>query len=98
MQKQPIECILSIVAVLRQYDGETLTLTNVQRSDMGIYLCIASNGVPPSVSKRFNVVVHCEYIIISANFLPTLDYCTSTYTVAQAIFHFSRLIRTTYNL
>jgi hypothetical protein len=28
---------------------------------MGAYLCIASNGVPPSVSKRIMVNVHCEF-------------------------------------
>ncbi|KAJ8986203.1 hypothetical protein NQ317_009909 [Molorchus minor] len=31
---------------LRSFDGEVLTLMNVQRTDMGAYLCIASNGVP----------------------------------------------------
>lgn len=48
--------------VLRFYDGDTLVLSNIQRPDMGAYLCIASNGVPPSVSKRFIVRVHCKYI------------------------------------
>lgn len=28
---------------------------------MGAYLCIASNGVPPSVSKRIKVSVDCKY-------------------------------------
>jgi hypothetical protein len=28
---------------------------------MGSYLCIASNGVLPSVSKRINLIVMCEY-------------------------------------
>ncbi|KAH1021750.1 hypothetical protein HUJ04_011235 [Dendroctonus ponderosae] len=26
---------------------------------MGPYLCIASNGVPPSVSKRIMLIIHC---------------------------------------
>ncbi|XP_055711592.1 lachesin isoform X1 [Phlebotomus papatasi] len=43
--------------VIKHVDGERLTLHNVQRTDMGAYLCIASNGVPPSVSKRFDVKV-----------------------------------------
>ncbi|KAF9405164.1 hypothetical protein HW555_013978, partial [Spodoptera exigua] len=30
-------------------DGETLTITKVSRLHMGAYLCIASNGVPPSI-------------------------------------------------
>lgn len=47
--------------VVKHVDGERLTLTQVQRSDMGGYLCIASNGVPPSVSKRYDVQVNCKY-------------------------------------
>lgn len=46
-------------------EGETLTLSKVTRSEMGAYLCIASNGVPPSVSKRMMLHVHCEYPLIS---------------------------------
>nr|CAD7455883.1 unnamed protein product [Timema tahoe] len=48
----------SLSNAVRQYDGETLLLNSIQRSDMGAYLCIASNGIPPSVSKRFIVQVH----------------------------------------
>ncbi|CAG2053555.1 unnamed protein product [Timema podura] len=47
-----------VLGTVRQYDGETLLLNSIQRSDMGAYLCIASNGIPPSVSKRFIVQVH----------------------------------------
>ena len=43
------------------YQGEVLRLTKVSRSEMGAYLCIGSNGVPPSVSKRITVSVHCKY-------------------------------------
>ncbi|XP_070495054.1 neurotrimin [Chironomus tepperi] len=39
-------------------EGERLSLSGVQRSDMGGYLCIASNGIPPSVSKRYDVQVN----------------------------------------
>ncbi|KAG5893340.1 hypothetical protein JTB14_037498 [Gonioctena quinquepunctata] len=53
--------------VLRSFDGETLTLMNVQRTDMGAYLCIASNGVPPAVSKRYYVVVHFHPLIRVSN-------------------------------
>ncbi|KAG6441364.1 hypothetical protein O3G_MSEX001760 [Manduca sexta] len=38
-------------------DGETLTITKVSRLHMGAYLCIASNGVPPSISKRIMLMV-----------------------------------------
>ncbi|XP_015012792.2 lachesin [Drosophila erecta] len=48
---------------VKTVEGERLVLTNLHRSDMGGYNCIASNGIPPSVSKRFNVYV---------NFSPTI--------------------------
>ncbi|XP_049301886.1 lachesin-like isoform X2 [Bactrocera dorsalis] len=40
------------------YNGSYLTITKVQRLNMGAYLCIASNGIPPTVSKRVMLVVH----------------------------------------
>ncbi|XP_069963068.1 uncharacterized protein [Bactrocera oleae] len=40
------------------YNGSFLTITKVQRLNMGAYLCIASNGIPPTVSKRIMLVVH----------------------------------------
>ncbi|XP_011302040.1 protein amalgam [Fopius arisanus] len=39
-------------------EGPDLELIRVTRQQMGPYLCIASNGVPPSVSKRILLVVH----------------------------------------
>ncbi|VVC25593.1 Hypothetical protein CINCED_3A005931 [Cinara cedri] len=39
--------------------GDTFNLTRVNRADMGAYLCIASNGVPPSVSKR--IILDVEF-------------------------------------
>lgn len=53
-------CVCLYVAVLEKYEGETLELSGVLRQEMGTYLCIASNGVPPSVSKRYSVHVQCE--------------------------------------
>jgi hypothetical protein len=47
---------------VKSYEGETLFLNAIQRTDMGAYLCIASNGIPPPVSKRFVVQVQCEYV------------------------------------
>lgn len=44
-----------------EWEGETLELTRISRLDMGAYLCIATNGVPPSVSKRIKVSVDSEY-------------------------------------
>ncbi|XP_039287766.1 lachesin isoform X3 [Nilaparvata lugens] len=38
--------------IVNVVDGELLQISRVSRLHMGIYLCIASNGVPPSISKR----------------------------------------------
>ena len=43
-------------------DGETLRINQVSKRHMGVYYCIASNGVPPSVSKRVAVTVLCKFI------------------------------------
>uniref|UniRef100_A0A0P4W610 Ig-like domain-containing protein n=2 Tax=Scylla olivacea TaxID=85551 RepID=A0A0P4W610_SCYOL len=50
-------------ALVKEAPGPLLHLSKVSRTDMGAYLCIASNGVPPSVSKRIDVVIR---------FLPTV--------------------------
>ncbi|KAL1508987.1 hypothetical protein ABEB36_003797 [Hypothenemus hampei] len=52
---QPI--ILSNGTEVSSINGETLNLTRVKRDQMGIYLCLASNGIPPSVSKRISLLV-----------------------------------------
>ncbi|XP_049311976.1 neurotrimin isoform X2 [Bactrocera dorsalis] len=44
-------------------EGEMLALTKVTRSEMGAYMCIASNGVPPSVSKRMKLQVHFHPLV-----------------------------------
>nr|XP_027239522.1 neurotrimin-like [Penaeus vannamei] len=41
------------------HNGPSLPLHEVSRTHMGAYLCIASNGVPPSVSKRITLDVEC---------------------------------------
>ncbi|XP_012216916.1 lachesin-like [Linepithema humile] len=48
---------------LKTFVGETLELTGVMRQEMGTYLCIASNNVPPTVSKRYSVNVHFQPLI-----------------------------------
>jgi hypothetical protein len=40
-------------------EGPVFNITRVNRLHMGAYLCIASNGVPPTVSKRIMLIVHC---------------------------------------
>lgn len=43
--------------------GSTLMLRHANRHSSGAYLCIASNGVPPTVSKRIIVVVNCKFSV-----------------------------------
>ncbi|XP_052837828.1 neurotrimin isoform X3 [Drosophila gunungcola] len=47
---------LDVVAVA--FNGSFLTIAKVNRLNMGAYLCIASNGIPPTVSKRVMLIVH----------------------------------------
>lgn len=47
------------IAVI-EWEGEVLNISKISRLDMGAYLCIASNGIPPSVSKRIKVSVDCK--------------------------------------
>lgn len=42
-------------------EGEVLRFDRVSRYDMGFYMCIASNGVSPSVSQRIFLPVSCKY-------------------------------------
>lgn len=53
-----IKCRLSFSVM--EWDGEMLEITRISRLDMGVYLCIATNGVPPTVSKQIRVSVDCE--------------------------------------
>ena len=45
-------------------DGNSLIFAITSRAQVGEYLCIASNGVPPSISKRIVLRVQCKFIII----------------------------------
>lgn len=53
-------------------DGEELIFPKISRTDSGAYLCIASNGVPPSVSKRIILDVECKSFDFSIGFIPLL--------------------------
>ena len=53
--------MLSVASV----EGSVFNITRVNRLHMGAYLCIASNGVPPTVSKRIMLIVHCTYWLSS---------------------------------
>ncbi|XP_050698516.1 lachesin-like isoform X2 [Eriocheir sinensis] len=52
-----------ITKAVESWEGEVLELTRVSRDDMGAYLCIARNSVPPQVSKRVLLHVHFHPII-----------------------------------
>ena len=30
---------------------------------MGDYLCVASNGIPPSTSKKYRIRVQCKFLV-----------------------------------
>ncbi|XP_020717795.1 lachesin isoform X1 [Ceratitis capitata] len=49
--------------MVSSFRGEVLKLTKISRNEMGSYLCIASNGVPPSVSKRISLNIHFHPVI-----------------------------------
>ena len=40
--------------------GTALALPHVSRHDSGVYFCLASNGVPPTVSKKVRLYVDCK--------------------------------------
>ena len=41
-------------------NGNILHLHKIKRSQMGNYLCIATNGRPPAVSRMVKVNVNCK--------------------------------------
>jgi len=49
------------------YQGEYLDLQDISREQMGAYLCIASNKIPPSVSKRITLVVEFQPMMYIPN-------------------------------
>nr|XP_012141764.1 PREDICTED: lachesin isoform X1 [Megachile rotundata] len=74
------------------YEGEQLNLTRITRNEMGAYLCIATNGVPPTVSKRITVDVEFSPLIFVPNQLVgapsgtnvTIDCHTEAYPRAMS--------------
>jgi hypothetical protein len=43
-----------------KFEGNRLMIPDVSESDMGGFLCIASNKVPPAMSKRVFMFVQCK--------------------------------------
>lgn len=56
----PPSPLLSVNAV----DGQSLQISRVSRLHMTAYLCVASNGVPPSISKRVQLRVQCKLLFV----------------------------------
>ncbi|XP_043787266.1 lachesin-like isoform X4 [Apis laboriosa] len=49
------------------YNGSVLQFHRVERRQMGAYLCIASNDVPPAVSKRVTLAVNFAPVVKAPN-------------------------------
>lgn len=49
------------------YNGSLLHFHRVERRQMGAYLCIASNDVPPAVSKRVTLAVNFAPVVKAPN-------------------------------
>lgn len=51
------------IQLLSEYSimSPVLNITRVNRGHMGLYMCIASNGISPSANQTFNLEVHCKY-------------------------------------
>lgn len=45
---------------VESFHGPVLRLYRVNRQSMAAYMCIASNDVPPAVSKRVPLNVNCK--------------------------------------
>lgn len=58
-----LNCIIKqkFIFTVDTYNGSQLRLTKLERKQMGAYFCIASNDVPPSISKRVSLSVHCKF-------------------------------------
>ena len=61
-------------------EGNYLNLNNITRRHAGAYICIANNGIPPTVSKRVLLQVACKSVIIIY------------YTVTNKLFQFENHI------
>ena len=46
-------------------EGRILRLYRVSRLDMGSYMCIATNGIPPAVSKTIRLGIDCKKLTLN---------------------------------
>lgn len=54
-------------------EGANVTLWQVTRESMGAYMCIASNGIPPTVSKRVLITVSCKSQHTYVQYIPNMQ-------------------------
>lgn len=73
-------------------EGPELTIQRVNRLHMGAYLCIASNGVPPTVSKRVMLIVHCKCGVKPYHRTPFIIYARVQHTVPPMIWVQNQLV------
>ncbi|CAM1298931.1 Uncharacterised protein g2263 [Pycnogonum litorale] len=52
---------------VKRFEGQDLNFTKVSRQHMGAYLCISTNGVAPSVSKRIHLTVNFSPTVLVPN-------------------------------
>ena len=75
-------------------EGPILNLHKVSRLDMGAYMCIATNGVPPIISKRIHLNVDCEYDFIVVFFLNEKDVFSYFFDLeVQSLYKFLPMIK-----
>ena len=53
-----IFCFFFIPAI--SVPGHTLNITRINRQHMGVYMCIADNGIPPPANQTFVLEVYCK--------------------------------------
>ena len=54
------DIMLSSGRKVAHVEKSDLALTKISRLQMGDYLCVASNGIPPPTSKKYKVLVNCK--------------------------------------
>ncbi len=50
-----------------------LKLEKISRLHMADYLCVASNGIPPSASKGFSIKVQCKSVFLLPGILQSTN-------------------------
>lgn len=70
------------IYIVNVVDGELLQIIKVSRLHMAAYLCVASNAVAPSISKRVQLRVQCMWSNID------LTLCLLGFNVTVCVAHY----------